>query len=419
MSLNFKWVALVFLVALALRLVSLAYFLPKLNPDADPDSYRSLARNLAAGKGFVARGPGQRIVPNVGRTPVYPAFLAAWIKLGGDRLGLFLAAQCVLGALTAVLTMWLAARWLSRGAAVVAGLLLAADPNSVVRCSDLRTETLFTLLLLAGACLLAWRSHQRWVWFGAGVFWSVAALCRPIAVWLWVVALVLALGWRARWTFFALFLAGFLPLLGLWAARNAALTGRWFVATNATDNLLLSWASGVEADKRGVPVEVVQQELIEKVGLVEFFDERAAFRRRIDESVRVSREILLSAPLLVVKQAALGWAKLLLGPGRRGLQNLMREATPLPGWWAPLYSLALAVGVVLSALGVSRLKQSALLPGLLLLYFVALAGGPVSYSRYRVPVTPVLAVLAVAAFPKARKPRKQQSNENLHLYHRN
>jgi hypothetical protein len=37
-------------------------------------------------------------------------------------------------------------------------------------------------------------------------------------------------------------------------------------------------------------------------------------------------------------------------------------------------------------------------------YFVALAGGPVSYSRYRVPITPLLAVLAVAG---ARGPEKK------------
>src|SRR5690242_11957345 len=100
-----KIVAGVFLVGLAVRLAVLFCELPRLNPDVDLDSYRSLARNLAAGRGFVAPARDQQDRPSVARTPGYPLFLAALIKLGGDRIGLFLLVQCVLGAIIGAFTV--------------------------------------------------------------------------------------------------------------------------------------------------------------------------------------------------------------------------------------------------------------------------------------------------------------------------
>jgi MFS family permease len=397
----------IFTVALAARLICLAWWMPKLNPDVDMDSHRSLARNLAAGKGFIAVAPNGRELPNVGRTPLYPLFLAGLAKLGGDRLGVFLAVQCILWGAICLLTTLLASRWLPWNAAIAAGLLVAFDPNAVVRGLDLRTETLFTLLLLSGTCVLAWRNRRPWGWLWTGVLWSLTSLCRPIAVWLWGIALILAIAWRARVACLTMFLVGFLPLLGLWAARNAAVTGRWFFSTNATDNLLESWAAGVEAKQRGVDVAVVQKQLQANIGTVEFFDNRESFEHRLQESRRTSRQILLSAPRLTVQEAALGWGKLLLGPGQRTLEPSLRQPEPPSLWWPPLYSIALGVALILGVAGLWKLGRSALLPGILLLYFVALAGGPVSYSRYRVPITPLLALLAVAGVCPSRESRSQ------------
>ena len=43
-----RLLTIVFVVAVGVRLAILAFFLPKLKPDVDMDSYRSLARHLAA-----------------------------------------------------------------------------------------------------------------------------------------------------------------------------------------------------------------------------------------------------------------------------------------------------------------------------------------------------------------------------------
>jgi hypothetical protein len=140
----------------------------------------------------------------------------------------------------------------------------------------------------------------------------------------------------------------------------------------------------------------VQNEFRHGVGTAEFFDDRESFARRLENSSRMSRQIVLSAPLIALKEAVLGCGKLLLGPGQRTLEPSLLKPEPPSHWWPPLYSLALLVVIVLSMIGMCKLGQSALLPGILLLYFVALAASPVTYSRYRVPITPLLAVLAVA-----------------------
>ena len=111
----------VFVVALAVRLSVLAVMLPQLKPDQNPDYYRELGRNILAGKGFVAAAPDGRELPNINRPPGYPLFLAGLMAVTGDRLGVLLAANCVLAALACGVTVVLAARWLPwRGAAIAA-----------------------------------------------------------------------------------------------------------------------------------------------------------------------------------------------------------------------------------------------------------------------------------------------------------
>ena len=78
------------------------------------------------------------------------------------------------------------------------------------------------------------------------------------------------------------------------------------------------------------------------------------------------------------------------------MEPSLREPQQPARWWPPLYSLALGLWLILVVIGLWKLGRAALLPGVVLLYFIALAGGPVSYSRYRVPITPLMAVLAVA-----------------------
>jgi hypothetical protein len=396
-----KALGIVFVVALLVRLVALAYFLPKLNPDVDPDAYRSLARNLAAGRGFVATGPDDEVLPQVDRTPVYPLFLAGLMRVGGDRLGWFLTLQCVLGALTCALTAALATRWLSPPVSLAAGLLVAFDPNSVVRCVDLRTETLFTLLVVAGACLLARSPGRAAPWMFAGVIWSAAALCRPIAIGLWTVALAAA-GLQRRWPLAVAFVLGFAPLVGLWSARNARLTGHWFFSTAATYNLCVVRASGVEAERLGVSHNEMQDRFAPRFRYVQFFKDRPTFETALRDCRRAAREILMASPGIAAKQFVAGWFKVLLGPGARSLDVSLRAPATPARWWPTAYAGALVLLAAAAGFGAVRLGRAAWLLPMLVVYFLLLSGGGGGNSRFRVPITPMLATLAAAAW---RKPK--------------
>ncbi len=411
MSVHSRTLIGVFSLAVVIRLATLAVLLPEMKPDVDPDSYRSLGRNLAVGKGFVAVSLDGRELPNVSRTPVYPLFLASLIRVGGDKLGLFLAAQCVLGALTCLLTALLASRWLSWRAAAVAGMLVALDPNSIQRCVDLRTETLFTLLLVGGACVLAWRSERWWGWLLGGVLWSDAALCRPIAVGLWVVALLLMFVTKARWTWYGAFMIAFLALVGAWAGRNTNLTGRWFVSTIPTYNLLIYRAAGVKAEETHQPLETVQQQLLADCGDIQFFDGRERFASTLRTYRRTAMYILSSAPFLAARQAVVGWMKVLFGPGARGLENELNTTGRSARWWPLLYGVGLAGLTLLAIVGAIRLGRNGLLLVVLSVYFVVLAGGPEANSRFRAPITPMLAILTVASMATLRK--KECDTESL------
>jgi hypothetical protein len=289
---------------------------------------------------------------------------------------------------------------------MIAGLLVALDPNSVLRCSDLRTETLFTLLVACAACLMVWRSDRPWGWFASGLLWSLAALTRPIAIWIWVVALVMVfaqqVSWRNRALYLAAFLIGYLLLVGIWVVRNHALTGRYFVSSISTYNLMFR-AGGITAELEGRKVEDVDQESRKEYGDIQFVESRVRFEQSLTAYQQAAVRRLSQAPHIAMKQAVLGWGKLLFGPGVRALDNARGQAEPPAKWWPPVYSLTLVVVVFLGVVGAKRLGREAIVPALLVLYFVALGGGPESNSRFRVPIMPMLAVLAVAAVPAARR----------------
>jgi len=385
-------------IALLIRIVMLALLFPQLSPDVNLDDYRSLARSLSNGNGFVAPSPDGRILPNVARTPVYPVFLAGLMRFAGDQLGWFLTVQCFLGALTSGLTVLFARRWLPPAVAFGAGLLVALDPNSIIRCADLRTETLFTLLLLLGA--IACSSESKWSWLLAGVAWGAATLCRPIAVWLWVPLVAIALVRRVRPACLGLFFCAYCVICGGWLARNMMLTGRPFVSTIALYNLLMYRAAAIEADQTGTTLAVVQQRWEREAGNLQWFDGGREFAKRWQHYRSTAVEVILAQPARAARQAVSGWGKLLFGPGVHSLDSSLSEPTPSGRWWPRLYSTALVLMLVLAVFGGLRMKKDAMLSAALGLYFILLSGGPEANSRFRTPITPMWATFVAASWKK-------------------
>ncbi len=158
-----------------------------------------------------------------------PGFVLLVYALGLDHLAVLLA-NALLGALLAPFTVVLGRLLnLSGRVSMVAGLLVAVDPGSVVYSSFLGPEPLANLFLLIAVVALLWAVTRvkttRWaVAWGAvaGVALGLSALTRPAAYLLWIVMA----GWiliarRERWAAVGSFATCAALLVGGWVWHNA------------------------------------------------------------------------------------------------------------------------------------------------------------------------------------------------------
>src|SRR5690606_33601000 len=127
------------------------------NLEADPDSYRQLAENLLATGSYARALPlddhpaGAVLLPTAYRPVLYPLLLAMWSRAGEVSLVAVGVGHLVVGLLTVALVFHLALRWkLGQLSAALAALLVAADPILIYQSSFVMTETLATLLAVAG-----------------------------------------------------------------------------------------------------------------------------------------------------------------------------------------------------------------------------------------------------------------------------
>ena len=229
-----EWALLALALVLRLGLVTQATWLPV----SDTRDYHDLARNLAAGRGYVQLYEGERpeyrgLTFQAFRMPGYSAFLAAIYSIFGWDSLVGYAANVVCELATQLLVLGLGRRLLDPVASVAAQALVAIH---VVWAPSLMTESLFTLLFTALVLLVvvgrATASPGGAAKFG--LLLAAAVFVRPIAVAALPAACVQA--WRAepRRRRAALVLLLVLPLglaLTAWTVRNHQRLGRTVVLT--------------------------------------------------------------------------------------------------------------------------------------------------------------------------------------------
>lgn len=162
------------------------------------------------------------------RAPGYPVFLVAATLGHPDRIAWAKAANGVLGALAALLLAFLSARiFRNRDVALATGIAAALAPGFVFLATDVQSEPLFLLLLLASGWLLlaAGDRPSSNLAVLAGAAAGLAALTRPTA--LLLSPLLLApladrrYPRRVRGHLAASALLGFAAALAPWTLRNA------------------------------------------------------------------------------------------------------------------------------------------------------------------------------------------------------
>jgi 4-amino-4-deoxy-L-arabinose transferase-like glycosyltransferase len=204
--------------------------------DPDEKMYLAVARNLAGGKGLIYSPWRRASFP-----PLYPIFLAVFVRGGIFSFRVARVAQVFLGAFSCGL-LGLAARSAFAGRSgagtregSVAAFLAAGDPLLIYYSGRLMTETLFIFLLLAAAALLLGAAEAGFTGRrlpAAGALLGMGILCRPTLVILAAACLLWPpLRGRGYVRRALRFLFPLLLVLLPWTARNFLVLGE-FVPLN-------------------------------------------------------------------------------------------------------------------------------------------------------------------------------------------
>lgn len=203
---------------------------------ADAREYVTYAENLVH-HGVLSKQTGvEEPVPDSFRSPGYPLFLAAVMKIAGEELSedepgeagpaatVVLLVQAILGGLLVPLAFLLARRFLPVAPAVAAAALAALSPHLVTASGYLLTETLFAVLVLGGLVLLAGaQGAAAWIRsLAAGLLLGLAWLVNESALPLpFVLAAVAWWAGRRRKRVHLAFLLAFLAIVSAGKVRNA------------------------------------------------------------------------------------------------------------------------------------------------------------------------------------------------------
>ena len=400
---------------------------PEVFVQADTGSYVQAAEALV-GTGSFTDTPGGE--PEIRRTPGYPLLLTLGV-LAGQIILVTIAAQ-ILIAVGTVLGVAFLARHVMPGSPQIArwaALFIALDPLSVLYCSLLMTETLFTAIFVLHllAVMRFLKTQSTGMGALAGGLAAAGTFVRPIAYfWPFVAAAVmLCVVRRGGIRGCAVFLvAAMLPCM-LWAVRNDV-QADYPGFSAISDRNLYAWnAAGVLARIDGIPFEAVRTQLdarleeLEEAGRINTQAERAEYMRQ--EGLRV----IVEHPMTYLGVHMRGIVRIITFPGfseyvaivggqpagmevaiDRGLGYGIMHVIPtrpdlLPGYL--VFGGILITQLVLGTIGAWRTTKSHRTAWIVVAaaaYFLLIAGGPTGYSRFRVPIMPVVCVLMPAGLGK-------------------
>ena len=259
-----------FLLALALRLVWIAYVDPSPRDGRFDDTawYDSSARIIANGQGYVFFDGAPTAAWPVG----YPAFLAALYRVTDDNVLSAKVVNAFLGALTVLGVYALGSRVFGPKAGWGAALVLTFFPSqilfSTLVMSEVLSAFLLLLVLLAVVYLTLDRERSRWWWAAVvGVLIGLTAMVRGEFLLFFLVPLLpwrLALGsWRRALGYLGVAFVSIVLVLTPWTIRNVVrLHYPVVVSTGAVANLLAGHWLGADGAGTITPGNAIQEQYI-------------------------------------------------------------------------------------------------------------------------------------------------------------
>jgi Dolichyl-phosphate-mannose-protein mannosyltransferase len=401
----------------------------------DTESYVAPARELVVHQRFFSDGS-----PDLIRTPGYPLLLTV-----GLRLGLLKPATITLQVLLSCFTVFMVYRTAvllfdNEEIAVIAAGLYAIDPLSILFASQLAAETLFTAVVMVGVYFLVKylrRQSMGDLLVSAGAL-AASVYVRPIGYFL---AVIIALG-LAAWALFThrqnklrflahacAFVIVSFALTGLWQIRNKLETGYSGFSAIATDNLYFISAGSVLAAKQHVPYYEMRDRLgyqDQSVYMREHPEQKNwTAAQRVNYQSQAAKHILLDNPLTYAGIYFDGILRATFDPVSteylrffnlypkqddllatavdQGILTTVEAlfASPLLFWsiavMLPLQLMYMSCACV--TLCTRRILDPAIFAGLFIAgYYMAIAGGPGDWGRFRHPAMPIICMLAGYGF---------------------
>jgi 4-amino-4-deoxy-L-arabinose transferase-like glycosyltransferase len=204
---------------------------------------------------IATKGP---YLPEVFRTPGYPAFLATVYWLAGHKPLAAIIVQCLVGVATVVVVLYLGCTSGGPRAGWWAAMFLAIEPGNIANCCFIMADTVYTFVLWASLALaVAFFRRQTAAWLiGSGLLMGAAVLCRPggiylpvaVAAWLGLLA---ARGGLPRVLAPVCYAVTVAAALVPWSYRNYCDFGHWQLSSVQGLNLFFSKLPDLESGALG------------------------------------------------------------------------------------------------------------------------------------------------------------------------
>lgn len=404
----------------------------------DSHGYMDLAMNLNKGLGFgryfqTNSAQPEVWVPELYRTPGYPAFLAAVTRNPNENAAPAVVLQVLLELALCLTVFSVSYLTFGRVPGLVAGVLAAVDLQAISLANLLLSELSFTIVLVAAVFTASQLLKKRGMIWGlvTGLLIAVSVFIRPTTLYLPVFVagfLAFCALRRRQWVHLAtaviVLAAAYGPIAG-WMARNKAKCGA-FALTSVTQSGPLGPAAAIRARESGVSLSRAINEICERASVdfwrVHFVVISKEEQKRIAD---VCIPIIRAHPSVLLKEYVVRTANLLVGPEKYMLQVLglppisfgfvEKHSGEQPGR-SGLGMALLGVEVLFTLLvyaGVCRtlwqVWKGRHLPGWIwagfwfAAYVIAISAAIcVGDPRYRWPGIPLLILVAAASFTRPR-----------------
>lgn len=411
--------ALVFVVALLVRLAWVVHLPPDRLMWSDEREFLDVARHLARGDGYVAT--------SYRANPVLPAYLAAVFATVGEHFAAARVGQAVVGAATCALVYRFAALLLGAPVGLLAGGFLAFYLPHVYVAGVFYVDCLLAFLSVL-ALHLAVRSTRPRISLPLGLLCGLVvgltALTRGLyilylpcvcAAWLYLPAPAL----RRRLALCAMGVLGTALVLAPWAFRNQRAYGRVVLVSSGFGANLWQGSNPLargDANDRFLSPHNGRAEVEARLASEPEAERRAAAEayeaavRRIDERAAQVGDVFLAQDD-VLGPLAVQWIR--AHPQRAALLTLTRVTTLFSAFSATqsqnehtqwLYSVAAAVSfypvLLLAILGMALALPRRRQLAILYLPIVGVVGAYAALTactRFRLPIDPLLIIFAAFA----------------------